>query len=396
MKEIAAHFYAGISALQSENLNQAEVHFQSILNINPDHVPTLINLGALELKRGEGQTAIAYFTQVLILDENNVMARQNLAATFMHYDRFENALTHYQELQKKNCLEVEDIYNMGVASAALGQLSEAISYYQQVLTQDDSHNAALNNLAAIYIRLGQRSEAINLLQRALQFKPRDTTSQFMLDVLTNNKQNSTASQDYVRNLFNNYALYYEQHLQKILQYSVPKKSFEILRTLGFNQFKQVLDLGCGTGLSGIALRECSMKITGIDLSQKMLAQARVKNIYNDLFESDIISFLRNDAQSYDLIQALDVLPYFGELDELLDAIIPRLCEKGILLLSAEISEEKPWEIQDSMRFCHYPDYIHTLLEPRGLKVLHRSNVVARQENEQNLYATLFVYQKMSD
>ena len=115
MKEITAHFYAGISALQSENLDQAEAHFQSILNINPDHVPTLINLGALELKRGEGQTAIAYFTQVLILDENNVMARQNLAATFMHYDRFENAVTHYLELQKKNCLEIEDSYNMGVA-----------------------------------------------------------------------------------------------------------------------------------------------------------------------------------------------------------------------------------------------------------------------------------------
>ena len=256
MSEIATHFYAGISALQSENLNQAEAHFQFILNINPDHVPTLINLGALELKRGEGQTAIAYFTQVLILDENNVMARQNLAATFMHYDRFENALTHYEELQKKNLLEIEDIYNMGVASAALGQLSVAINYYQQVIAQEESHNAALNNLAAIYIRLGQRSEAVDLLQRALQVKPQDSASQFMLDVLTNNQQNPAASQDYVRNLFNNYALYYEQHLQKILQYSVPKQSFEILQELGFNQFKQVLDLGCGTGLSGVLLREC--------------------------------------------------------------------------------------------------------------------------------------------
>lgn len=396
MSDIAAHFYAGISALQSENLDQAEAHFQSILNINPDHVPTLINLGALELKRGEGQTAIAYFTQVLILDENNVMARQNLAATFMHYDRFENAMSHYEALKKINALDIEDLYNMGVASAALGQLSSAIDYYQQVIAKNKKHNAALNNLAAIHIRLGKRSEAIDLLQRALQANSSDSASQFMLDVLMNKKQNPTASHDYVRNLFNNYALYYEQHLQKILQYSLPEKGLEILRELQFNQFQQVLDLGCGTGLSGVALCDCSAQLTGVDLSKKMLAHARAKNIYDDLFEADIISFLRADRQQYDLIQALDVLPYFGELDELFTAISPRLRAKGVLLLSAEISEKDNWQIQDSMRFCHHPDYIQGLLESHSMRLLHNSRVIARQENEQNLYVTLMIYLKVDD
>ncbi|MES2204321.1 MAG: tetratricopeptide repeat protein [Pseudomonadota bacterium] len=393
MSEIATHFYAGILALQSENLSQAEKNFQFILNINPDHVPTLINLGALELKRGAGQMAIAYFTQVLILDENNVMARQNLAATFMHYDRFENAMTHYEELKKQNCLETEDFYNMGVASAALGQLSVAKDYYQQVLALDETHNAALNNLAALHIRLGQRSDAIDLLQRALQVKPQDSASQFMLDVLTNNKQNPMASQDYVRNLFNNYALYYEQHLQKILKYSLPEQALTVLHELQFNQFKTVLDLGCGTGLSGIALRACSQHLIGVDLSKKMLSQAHDKHIYDDLIEADIVSFLSDDSHNYDLIQALDVLPYFGELENLVNKIIPRLTTQGILLFSAEISEDQPWQIQDSMRFCHDPNYIRSILEGHGLKELYRSRVIARQENEQNLYAILLAYQK---
>ena len=128
----------------------------------------------------------------------------------------------------------------------------------------------------------------------------------------------------------------------------------------------------------------------------MLAQAQSKHIYDDLIETDIISFLHEDPEYYDLIQALDVLPYFGELDELLEIIIPRLNENGILMLSAEISEKQSWQIQDSMRFCHDPNYIQSILESHRLKELHRSRVVARQENEQNLYAILFIYQKVDD
>lgn len=393
-KNISSHFYAGVQALQSENLPQAEAHFQAILELHPNHVPTLINLGALELKRGEGQTAIAYFTQVLILDESNVMARQNLAATFMHYDRFENAMTHYNELKKRNLLEIDDLYNMGVASAALGQLSEAIDCYQQVLAEEDTHNAALNNLAAIYIRLGKKSEAIEFLQRALQVKPGDTSSRFMLDVLMNNTYNPETSQDYVRNLFNNYALYYEQHLKKMLEYSLPEQCLERLKALGFNQFLNVLDLGCGTGLSGLVWREYCDHLTGVDLSQKMLEQARKKNVYHELMEADILAFLRESQQHYDLIQALDVLPYFGELKTLLSLVLLRLEKSGLLLLSAEISDDVPWKIQDSMRFCHHPDYIHDLLLSGNMCLLHRSRVVARKENEQNLYVMLFVYQKI--
>ena len=181
-----------------------------------------------------------------------------------------------------------------------------------------------------------------------------------------------------------------------MQYSLPEKGFEILNELGFSKFQNILDLGCGTGLSGIKLRECCEKLIGVDLSKKMLAQAHAKHIYDDLVEVDIISFLREDLQHYDLIQALDVLPYLGELDELFNALVPRLNEKGVFLFSAEISENQPWKIQDSMRFCHDPDYIQSLLKSYGLKELYCSRVIARQENEQPLYATLFMYQKVDE
>ncbi|MEQ9358100.1 class I SAM-dependent DNA methyltransferase [Coleofasciculus chthonoplastes] len=51
---------------------------------------------------------------------------------------------------------------------------------------------------------------------------------------------------------------------------------------------KILDLGCGTGLAGQALREQGYQtIVGVDISQKALAIARDKDIYTALHKADI-------------------------------------------------------------------------------------------------------------
>lgn len=390
---IQAHFYLGSIFLQEDQLDQAEEHFNFILTINPDHVQTLINFGALALKRNAGQIAINYFTQALALDNNNLEARRNLAATFLHFDRFENALTHYDELQKIAVLETEDYYNMGVITMMLGKFSEAINYYKKTITQEPNHSAALNNLATIYIRLGKRAEAIPFLQRAVQINPNNSSGQFMLNVLQKNHAQPEESQEYVKNLFDHYAFNFDHHLQKILKYSLPEQSIELLRLLHKNKFQQALDLGCGTGLSGATLRDYCVQLTGVDLSAKMLEQARIKKCYDHLIKSDIVAYLQNNQQQYDLIQALDVLPYFGDLKMLFSLIVKNLANNGLLVFSMEISDTQAWLVQDSMRFCHHPDYIQSVLDNYPMRLLHHSKVIARQENEQNLHAMIMIYKK---
>ncbi|MDT8328297.1 MAG: class I SAM-dependent methyltransferase [Roseovarius sp.] len=50
----------------------------------------------------------------------------------------------------------------------------------------------------------------------------------------------------------------------------------------------VLDFGCGTGLSGLALKRAGFKVVdGIDPSPDMLAQARAKGVYRNLSSLDV-------------------------------------------------------------------------------------------------------------
>ena len=389
---IDAHFYLGLLHLDAQKLEDAENDFQQVVSLKEDHVFALTNLGVIALKRDAGQQAIDYFTKALAFDLNNIEARNNIAATFIHHDRFENALMHYDVLLKQDPLNIEYLYNSAVAQMALGHLPEAIAHFESILAQNNTHFAALNNLAAIQIRLGHRTEAITLLQRAMKTNPKDKACQFMLHALTGNEKHPEACPDYVSNLFNNYALYYDQHMQGTLKYNLPHAMMRILHQLGQFKFKSTLDLGCGTGLSGEVLRDSSEHLTGIDISSKMLDQARNKDVYDTLIEIELLTFLQQNKQQYDLIVALDVLPYSGDLQPVFNAIKHGLAVKGLFVFSTEISTDPRWILQASARFSHHPGYIEELCDQHDMDLLYQDKIVARQQEGLDLYVMLYVAQ----
>ncbi len=49
----------------------------------------------------------------------------------------------------------------------------------------------------------------------------------------------------------------------------------------------VLDIGCGTGLVGIAFAESGITIDGMDISNGMLSEAKRTGAYRDLFQADL-------------------------------------------------------------------------------------------------------------
>jgi len=87
-------------------------------------------------------------------------------------------------------------------------------------------------------------------------------------------------------LFDSYAGEYDQHLTSTLQYRVTAGAVcaaggQVPAGSGLD----VLDLGCGTALSGAALRGLARQLTGIDLSPRMLARARERGLYDRLMKA---------------------------------------------------------------------------------------------------------------
>tara|TARA_B100000287_G_scaffold78212_1_gene70311 strand:+ start:2941 stop:3558 length:618 start_codon:yes stop_codon:yes gene_type:complete len=75
---------------------------------------------------------------------------------------------------------------------------------------------------------------------------------------------------------------YDQELS-INGYITPLRCAKALQTVNANKDEKIMDIGCGTGLSGEAFKKLGFtNIDGSDFSNEMLQIAKSKNIYSNL------------------------------------------------------------------------------------------------------------------
>ena len=135
---------------------------------------------------------------------------------------------------------------------------------------------------------------------------------------------------------------------------------------------EVLDLGCGTGLSGVALAPFARRLEGLDLSPRMLAEARKRGLYDALHEADLLDWLpgrsREPGAAFGLVAAADVLNYLGDLGPALAAIAGALAPGGRAAFSVEAGTGAPFALGEAMRFRHDPAHVVALAAAAGLSL----------------------------
>ncbi|HOX22090.1 MAG TPA: class I SAM-dependent methyltransferase [Elusimicrobiales bacterium] len=124
-------------------------------------------------------------------------------------------------------------------------------------------------------------------------------------------------------LFENYGKKYDA--ENFTQGAAGECDF-IERELGHDKALKILDIGCGTGRHSIELAKRGYNVTGVDLSESMLARASEKASLAKVK----VPFLRHDARN---------LPFSGEFDAAL-----MLCEGGFPLME---TDEMNYEILKS-------------------------------------------------
>ena len=68
------------------------------------------------------------------------------------------------------------------------------------------------------------------------------------------------------------------------------------------------------------IKQICSYLEGIDLSEKMLDQARGKGIYDELIKSDILTYLSNKKMRFNYFVATDVFNYVGDLSDVFSLI----------------------------------------------------------------------------
>ncbi len=184
---------------------------------------------------------------------------------------------------------------------------------------------------------------------------------------------------YVRHLFDQFSADYDARMIGQLGYQAP----QILRALfdlvmpGRDRLA-VLDLGCGTGLTGVVFRDVAARLDGIDLSPAMVEKARARNLYARLLVGDIESAL-DGTQRYDLLLAADTLVYLGDLEPVFERARRNLRNNGFFLFTVESKHGEGFELGPKRRWRHSEAYLRELAARTGFDVAGFMAAVPRHE-----------------
>jgi predicted TPR repeat methyltransferase len=255
--------------------------------------------------------------------------------------------------------------------------------------------------------LGRHEEAAIAYQDALKLGPEDPYVRHLVVSSGAMPDSKRAPEAYVRTIFDGYADRFESHLIS-LGYRIPGAMRTILeahpRIAAGISIGPVLDLGCGTGMAVLAIGDLPLgPFTGIDLSPRMLAHARVKRLYAELREGDIITDLTTHQQQWPLIVAADVLCYFGALEDLLAIVHQRLEPEGWFVFSVEevlpdhdgiVPGNGKWALQRQGRYAHAEEYIYDAVCAAGFRVLRIDRPIVRQEAGADVPGLLFAIERI--
>lgn len=136
-----------------------------------------------------------------------------------------------------------------------------------------------------------------------------------------------------RDLYDDWAASYDAEVSEH-QYATPGRCADALVKFSTDMTAPVLDFGCGTGLSGLALKLAGFSvIDGVDLSAEMLAQADQKGIYNKLHHIKAGDQLDHAPGYYAAIAAIGVIGAGAAPISVLHMLMKGLGRGGLLVLS---------------------------------------------------------------
>lgn len=242
-------------------------------------------------------------------------------------------------------------------------------------------------LGRAWVALSEPEKAIRCFRDALALDPDDVAGAgTALAAVEAGGAAGDLSNDYVKALFDRYADRFDTDLTQRLRYQAPTllrtalDDLAVAAPLWRDGGLDILDLGCGTGLAGVALKDRAAHLAGVDLAPRMVERARAKGVYDRVWAGDLLDALAAEPGRWDLLVAADVLVYLGDLAPVLRVAAAALRPGGRFAATVERwTGEGPFHLHEGRRYAHAEAHVRTAAAAAGLTVERLSPVVPRWE-----------------
>ncbi len=367
------------------DIEAALAGFSRALALSPEHIILRCHVGRILSQQRRYTDTETLMLEGLALRPESISLTRDLAKALAAQGKFGAAINLARELIWP--LQDDVAFRLDYAAwlVKIGEYTNSIENIQQVLRQDPDCEQAARQLADLWHELGETEKAI-IVEKSLGIAARSLP----------NDEPAPPGIAYLRALFDCYAERFDEDLKK-LEYSAPGHLREALNQITDKNVKfHVLDLGCGTGLSGLAVKPLAQTMSGVDISPKMLARAERLGIYDRLIEGDIASWLNDQHAIADLIIAGDVLTYIGDLESLFVQISDALRIPGYFAATVEYLDDgtDDFILRKTRRYAHSGYYIHKCATAAALEVVMIRKVEAlRREGKSEVPGLVFILKR---
>ncbi|HHH44108.1 MAG TPA: tetratricopeptide repeat protein [Gammaproteobacteria bacterium] len=377
-------------------LETAETAYRKILQTRPEHGVALHMLGLIEYQAGRYEQAIDLMSRAETRIPGDAGLHTNLGTVLQASGRLDEAVSRYMKAIAISPGFALAYNNLGNALRLQGKQEQAVSAFRQALDIDPDYADGYVNLAIAYQSTGETDKAIQCYEKAVALDPQHGPATHMLAALRG-EHTTAAPPGHVAHLFDEYAARFDHHLVETLGYSMPGLlRSEIDQLEGKDaHFQNVIDLGCGTGLAGVAFRPLATRLTGVDLSPGMIVKSRERGVYDILHTGDIISTLLEQQEHYDLFICADVFPYIGDVGPLFSALHSRANEHALFAFSTESHTGSDYILRPTGRYAHSGNYLRNAAADHGFSVITMRTENLRKQKDRWIPGDLVILRKIS-
>jgi predicted TPR repeat methyltransferase len=401
---------------QERRWDGAEKCYQSVLEADAHNATATHYLGVLMRQRGKKSEGFELIQKSVNLDATVASWQNNLGNVLLEEGRFEDAAAAYARCTELDSSNIEVLNNLGVLLQKLNRPQEAEASFKRALQLNPAYGDAHANLATHYSLIGQMADAFSHFADALALKPADMNTrrlmvialgkagrfeegrkvceewlavepndpkaQHFLAAYGGKEAPDRASDKYVIEEFDGFANSFDAKLAS-LEYKAPQLVGDLVASLVGAPKKalKILDAGCGTGLCAPFLTPFAKELIGVDLSANMLSRAYDRHQYDELVQSELVTYISGFSGAFNVIVSADTLCYFGKLAGAFQAVKAALCPGGHWVFTVEShASDADFKLQSHGRYSHSRNYVEAELGRAGFKSISLNAVQLRFES----------------
>jgi predicted TPR repeat methyltransferase len=361
----------------------------------PDWSVAVTELAFLLARQNQLREAVSYAEKAMQMDGDNpqVLARAiDVAHRAQHFDLATNWL------QRAARIAPDDPTVKRLLARNMrfkGQHEAAIAAYTELIQASATDWEALLGRLQSALAIGNRAMAMQDGDALLSLSPGDEEYIFWSQ-LARGATPTRQPVAMVRALYDGFADLYDQHVVASLKYKLPREVGHLITERYPDLKLNVLDLGCGTGLLGASLGRIQGAMIGVDISPRMVEQAIRHNVYDRFHTVDLLEALEaTPANLYNVVTALDVFGYIGDLTQAIPDAFRILQDGGQFIFSCETAPEdgSDFVLLPTQRYAHKASHIEATCRASGFDQVTLEPIVLHYENNEPLRGFLVVASK---